>query len=108
MQRKTLLQINIACTDLELRVRPVANVHQIAQLRRVNVLVLARHEQGARANELQVLPRGRCLAEIAIDDVDCEEEHLGLALHFQMNGGQPVDENGPDDEGRGDEISEMT
>ena len=90
------------------RVRFVANVHKVAEIRRVDVLVLARHEQGARANELQILPRGRCLAEIAIDDIDREKQHLGLALQFQVNGGQPVDENGPDDEGRGDEISEMT
>ena len=79
--------------DLLARVRLVRDVHKVAALGRVDLLVLRRDEHRRDPDELQLVPLHRLLLEVAVDQVDGEVHRLGAQLELVVHLDQPVDED---------------
>ncbi len=79
--------------DLLLRVGLVRDVDQVLELRRVDLLVLAREEQRRHADELQVRPLDGRPEQVAVDEVHREVQRLGHELELEVHLDQPVDED---------------
>ena len=79
--------------DLLARVRLVGDVHEVAALGRVDLLVLGRDEHRRDADQLQVAALDLLLLEVAIDQVDGQVQGLRHQLELQVHLDEPVDED---------------
>ena len=80
--------------DLLLGVGFVGHIDEISEIRWVDLLVLARGEKRGNADQLELLPADLGFFEIAIDEVNGQEEGLVDELELQVDVDEPVDENG--------------
>lgn len=80
--------------NLFLRVRVVRDVDELAEVGRVNFLVLGRDEHAGRTDQLQLGPLDAHDAEKAIDVVDGQVDGLVLEFVFLADLYEPVDEDG--------------
>mmetsp|Transcript_5840 Transcript_5840/g.23927 ORF Transcript_5840/g.23927 Transcript_5840/m.23927 type:complete len:316 (+) Transcript_5840:400-1347(+) len=80
--------------DLLAGVSLVGDVHEVANLRRPDLLVLGREEHRRHTNQLEVLPGHHLLGEEAIDQVVGEEERFRHKLELQVHLNEPIDQDG--------------
>jgi hypothetical protein len=71
----------------------VANVHQVTELRRVDLLVLGRDQETGNTDQLQLGTRDLLELEVAINEVDRQVQSLRHELELQVDLNQPVDED---------------
>mmetsp|Transcript_135473 Transcript_135473/g.289740 ORF Transcript_135473/g.289740 Transcript_135473/m.289740 type:complete len:232 (+) Transcript_135473:371-1066(+) len=79
--------------DVIPRVSVISDVDEVVHLRRVDLLELRSNEHRGHTHELKALPHHRHLREIAVDEVDREEEGLGPQLVLHVNLHKPIDED---------------
>jgi len=80
--------------DLIAVVGVVGDVLEIAQFRRVDLLVLGSDEHGGDAHELELLARDDLLGQVAVDQVDGQVEDVRGQLELVVNLDEPVNEDG--------------
>lgn len=75
-------------------VRSIGDVDTVTYFGRVDLLVLACHQQGSDSHKLKLAAFYTDFAAIAIDDVDTEVECVGIQAEFHVDFDQPVDKDG--------------
>ena len=88
-----LEDLSLHGTHLSRRERVHCHDQQIRHDGRVNFLELTRNQQGSDAEQLQLIKRQPALAEVAVDDVDCDEERFRQELELNLQYQQPVYES---------------
>eukprot|EP00968_Pinguiococcus_pyrenoidosus_P014432 scaffold1307_cov200-Pinguiococcus_pyrenoidosus.AAC.121 len=71
--------------DLVLGVRPVRHVDQVAQLRRIDLFVLARQEKASDPDKLQAIARHLLDLKVTVDQRNAKMERLGVELELQVH-----------------------
>jgi len=75
------------------RVRTVANVDEIAELRRVNLFVLGRNQERRDSNKLKFWAGNLLSLEVSVDQVDGKVQSLRNKLELQVDFHKPIDKN---------------
>ena len=91
--RQLLQDLEFLFQYLFLGVGVVCDVDEIVHLRHVDLFILASDEHGADAEQLVLAPRDALLLAVAIDQVYCDVERLGLELILQVHLNEPRHEN---------------
>ena len=67
------------------------HVREVAHDRRINFLELGGDEHGSDAQHLELIDPQDLQAEVAVDDVDRDEESFGEQVELHLDDQQPVD-----------------
>mmetsp|Transcript_2532 Transcript_2532/g.5269 ORF Transcript_2532/g.5269 Transcript_2532/m.5269 type:complete len:458 (-) Transcript_2532:114-1487(-) len=94
VEPETVQDLLLHVQDLLAVVSLVRDVHEVADLRGPDLLILCCKKHGRYANELQILAADRVLGEETINQVGGQEERLGHKLELKVNLHEPVDEDG--------------
>jgi hypothetical protein len=84
----------VTLTYLSSCVCTVANVHQIAQLGRIDLLVLGGDQKRSDANKLKLWSRDFTELEVSIDKINGQVQSFGNELEFQVYFHQPIHKDG--------------
>ena len=72
--------------------RVLGHLDEIGHYRWVDLLELRGDEHGGNAEQLKLVQPNPLLAQVAIDDVDRDEERFGQQIELHLNYDQPVDQ----------------
>ena len=75
-------------------VRTIANVHQVAKFRRIDLFVLGGDQEARHSDQLQLGPGNFHAFEAPVNEVDGQVQCLRDELEFQVDFDQPIDEDG--------------
>ena len=80
--------------DLISRIGTIADVDQIAQFRRIDLLILGGNEKASDTDKLQLGTLDLLDRQVPVDQIDTEVECLRHQLELEVNLNQPVHEDG--------------